>query len=108
MTATNSTTITLSIATNETPIVSVTSPSNNSYLSVTGVSIVGTAFDPNGASVKINDTGFGTNVGTYELEVTTNASLGKRYSVIITANDTFNASNSTESCSLLIELFPHQ
>ncbi|MBI4139502.1 hypothetical protein HY483_00910, partial [Candidatus Woesearchaeota archaeon] len=109
LTTTNSTTVTISMATNTTPAITITTPQNNSYLSVTTLSIIGTASDQDldNDTVSINTTAFGNNLGTYQNWNFTNTSISEGvYNVKITANDTYGNSNSSSLTFTIDRTYP--
>ncbi len=71
------------------PSLSITSPSISANLSVSTISILGTASDTNSDTIIINNSIFGSNVGSYTSWNFTNSTIAEgTYSVLITANDT--------------------
>src|SRR3989338_797025 len=90
LTMTNSTSITINLTKDTTaPTVSITSPASGANLSVTSISILGTASDTNADTITINDTRFGSNLGSYSSWNFTNSTIAEgTYTITITANDT--------------------
>lgn len=78
------------------PNLTVTYPANNSYINTEWINITGTAYDVNPYQITINDSRFGSNLGTYNNWNFTNSSVEETtYVVKITAEDMANNTNST-------------
>ncbi|MBI4173295.1 MAG: PGF-pre-PGF domain-containing protein, partial [Candidatus Aenigmarchaeota archaeon] len=80
------------------PQITASFPVNNANLSVTILNITGTALDPQGnnGTVYVNDSRFGTNVGSYGNWNFTNNTLAEgRYIINVSANDSANNVNSS-------------
>jgi len=79
------------------PEISLTFPENGSRYNLTWINITGIASDNNTDTVRINDTNFGSNLGSYQNWNFTNTSIAKgSYSLKITANDSAGNEKSVE------------
>ncbi len=78
------------------PQLSITLPVNNSNHSSSKMSIEGTASDTNPDRIVVNDTAFGSNLGSYTSWNFTNTTMVEgTFTVLVTANDSAGNANST-------------
>ncbi len=86
------------------PSLTINLPANNSNFSTQKVSVEGAAADNNGDKVVINDSRFGSNLGTFASWNFSNASLSAgTYNLLITANDT-SGSNQSQLVAFTVDL----
>ncbi len=78
------------------PQLSITLPVNNSNHSSSKMSIEGSASDPNPDRMVVNDTAFGSNLGSYTSWNFTNTTMvDGTFTILVTANDSAGNANST-------------
>jgi len=87
------------------PTISIEYPTDGETLNVTYLNITGTASDTNPSTITINDTRFGSNLGTFTSFNFTNTSLADgTYSVQVTATDAAG-NNATDEVTFTINQF---